>query len=57
MLAVTGYTLDKEIQELRQAGFAHVLHKPLDAPTLAQAVRRALDEAEDTVVRSPHPTM
>jgi two-component system cell cycle sensor histidine kinase/response regulator CckA len=43
VLAVTGYTLEEEIEKLRGAGFSEVLHKPLDGATLAQAVRRALD--------------
>jgi CheY-like chemotaxis protein len=43
VLAVTGYTLQGQMQELRRAGFTDVLQKPIDAPTLAQALRRALD--------------
>jgi PAS domain S-box-containing protein len=43
VVAVTGYTLEGEMEELRQAGFADVLSKPLGAATLAQAVRRALE--------------
>lgn len=43
VLAVTGYTMDQEIEGLREAGFAGVLHKPFDARALARAVRDALD--------------
>jgi CheY-like chemotaxis protein len=43
VLAVTGYTLEEEIEKLREAGFSDVLHKPFDASALARAVRRALD--------------
>ncbi|MGD2146352.1 MAG: response regulator [Anaerolineae bacterium] len=43
VVAVTGYTLEGEMEELRQAGFAGVLSKPLGAATLAQAARRALE--------------
>jgi len=44
-LAVTGYTMDEEMENLTKVvGFTGVLHKPFDAPALAQAVRQALDE-------------
>ncbi len=43
VLAVTGYTVDEELSKLEEADFFDVLHKPLDTPVLAQAVRRALD--------------
>jgi CheY-like chemotaxis protein len=42
VLAVTGYTLREEVGELKRAGFFDVLQKPFDAPSLAQAVWRAL---------------
>jgi PAS domain S-box-containing protein len=42
-LAVTGYTMDQEMETLMEMGFADVLHKPFDAPGLAQSVRRALE--------------
>ncbi len=43
VVAMTGYTIRSEMDELAEAGFAQVLHKPLDGHNLAQTVRRALD--------------
>jgi len=43
VLAVTGYTMQEEVEELKSAGFFDVLQKPFDPSSLAQAVRRALD--------------
>ncbi|RLC95922.1 MAG: hypothetical protein DRI77_09295 [Chloroflexi bacterium] len=42
-LAITGYALRKASQELEETGFLDIVHKPFDASTLAQIVRRALD--------------
>ncbi len=44
VLAFTGYRFKEDHQRLREAGFAEVLLKPLDASILARAMRRALDE-------------
>jgi PAS domain S-box-containing protein len=43
VLAITGYTMREEVEDLKKTGFFDVLRKPFDAPSLAQAVRRALD--------------
>jgi CheY-like chemotaxis protein len=42
-LAITGYVMDVNLQELRETGFLGVINKPFDTDRLAQAVRRALD--------------
>ncbi len=42
VLAVTGYTLKEEMEQLKEVGFADVLQKPFDAHALTQAVQRAL---------------
>lgn len=43
VMAVTGYTMKEEVEELSSGGFCDVLQKPFDAQSLARAVRRALD--------------
>jgi len=42
VLAITGYTMKEEMEQLKELGFDDVLQKPFDARALAQAVRRAL---------------
>ncbi len=42
-LAITGYVGRTDPQELQEAGFLDVVHKPFDADYLARVVRRALD--------------
>jgi CheY-like chemotaxis protein len=42
-LVVTGYTMQADIEDLKDSGITDVIHKPLDVDTLAQAVRRLLD--------------
>ncbi|MCP4537528.1 MAG: response regulator, partial [Chloroflexi bacterium] len=44
VLAVTGYIVDKDMQELRDAGFSNVVYKPFEVDKLAQVIRRTLDE-------------
>ncbi|RLC83815.1 MAG: hypothetical protein DRJ03_16025 [Chloroflexi bacterium] len=43
-LAITGYIVEKDARELKQAGFLDVVYKPFDVDKLAQIIRRALDE-------------
>jgi CheY-like chemotaxis protein len=43
VLAVTGYPIKDENEQLRDLGFCEVLQKPFDAPTLARAVHRAVN--------------
>ena len=43
VLAITGYILAKDLQELKAEGVHDVIHKPLDPDTLARTVRNALD--------------
>ncbi|MBN1261521.1 MAG: PAS domain S-box protein [Anaerolineae bacterium] len=43
-LVMTGHATEDSIKVLRDVGFQGVIRKPFDAETLAQAVRRALDE-------------
>ncbi len=42
-LAVTGYTLAEDVQELREMGILDVIQKPVEVDALAKAIRRALD--------------
>jgi len=41
-LAITGYILREDLEELKTEGFLDVVHKPFDVETLAQLIRRAL---------------
>jgi len=41
-LGITGYALEKVAEELREAGFLDVVHKPFDVKELARVIRRAL---------------
>ncbi len=43
-LAMTGYLAEESITGLKALGFLDVIRKPFDIATLAQAVRRALDD-------------
>lgn len=45
VLAITGYPLTEDLQELREAGIMGVVQKPFEVNTLAEAVRRVLDGA------------
>jgi CheY-like chemotaxis protein len=42
-LAITGYAMQEDLQDLREAGFADTIYKPFDVDTLAVAIRQALD--------------
>jgi PAS domain S-box-containing protein len=42
-VAMTGYTLEEDLRELKEEGSLEVVYKPLDMNTLARVVRRALD--------------
>ena len=42
-LAITGYVMQEDQQELREEGFLDIIHKPFDVETLARIVRHALD--------------
>jgi len=44
VLAITGYAMEKNREELKDAGFLDVVYKPFDVDVLAQIIRRALDE-------------
>ena len=43
-LAITGYIVEEEVQELKKVGFLDTVYKPFKMDTLARMVRRALDE-------------
>jgi PAS domain S-box-containing protein len=43
VLAITGYALGEDTQELKEAGILQSVPKPFDIGTLGKAVRRALD--------------
>jgi two-component system cell cycle sensor histidine kinase/response regulator CckA len=43
-LAITGYSVQEDLQALKEVGFLDVVYKPLDMDRLARAVRRALDD-------------
>jgi PAS domain S-box-containing protein len=42
-LAITGYVLQQDVDELRREGFLDVVHKPFDVDAMARMVRRVLD--------------
>jgi len=42
-VAMTGYVLAEDLQELKEEGSLEVVYKPLDTNTLARVVRQALD--------------
>jgi len=42
-LAITGYMMETNLQELEQVGFCGVVPKPFDAERLAKTIRRVLD--------------
>jgi len=44
VVAMTGHLLTEEMEALKEEGIQEVVHKPLDAAALAEAVRRVLDE-------------
>jgi PAS domain S-box-containing protein len=43
VLAITGYTLVEDVEELKQEGVLDVVQKPFEVKTLAKVVRRTLD--------------
>jgi PAS domain S-box-containing protein len=43
VLAITGYTLVENVEELKRAGILDVVHKPLEVSALAEVIRQALD--------------
>jgi PAS domain S-box-containing protein len=42
-LVVTGYTMQEDIQALKEAGFVDIVYKPLDVSLLGRTLRRILD--------------
>jgi two-component system cell cycle sensor histidine kinase/response regulator CckA len=42
-LAITGYVLGEDAQELREEGIPEIVRKPFKVSTLAEAIRRVLD--------------
>jgi CheY-like chemotaxis protein len=42
VLAITGYVMEADQQELKEAGFLDVIRKPFDTSRLARMIRRAL---------------
>ncbi len=44
-VAVTGHVLAEDVDQLREAGVISIIHKPYDVDILADAVRKALDNA------------
>jgi len=45
IVAMTGYVLAEDLQQLREEGTLDVVHKALDTSTLTQAIRHALDRS------------
>jgi two-component system cell cycle sensor histidine kinase/response regulator CckA len=43
VLALTGYTVVENVDELKQAGILDVVHKPFEVKTLAEVIRQTLD--------------
>jgi nitrogen-specific signal transduction histidine kinase/CheY-like chemotaxis protein len=43
VLAITGYTLVENVEELKQAGILDIVHKPFEVKTLAEVIRQTLD--------------
>jgi PAS domain S-box-containing protein len=43
VLAITGYTLVENVEELKRAGLLDIVQKPFEVKTLARVVRRTLD--------------
>ena len=52
MLAMTGYPLNDVKADLTKTGFLDVVHKPLEADSLARSVREALDTESGTLQQS-----
>ncbi|MBN1812943.1 MAG: GAF domain-containing protein, partial [Anaerolineae bacterium] len=46
-LVITGYTMQEDIQALKEAGFADVIYKPIDVGILGRTIRRILDAGAD----------
>jgi PAS domain S-box-containing protein len=42
-LIITGYTVQEDMQALKESGFADVVYKPFDVSVLGQAIRRIID--------------
>jgi PAS domain S-box-containing protein len=42
-LVITGYTMQEDVQALKDAGFADIVYKPLDVGVLSRTIRRVLD--------------
>jgi len=42
-LAITGYALPEDVQELREEGILDIVQKPFEVSTLAEVIRRVLD--------------
>jgi CheY-like chemotaxis protein len=42
-LIITGYTMQEDVQALREAGFVDIIYKPLDVSLLGRTLRRILD--------------
>jgi signal transduction histidine kinase/ActR/RegA family two-component response regulator len=46
-LAITGYVMQANPQELKEMGFLDIVNKPFDANRLAKVIRQALDADDD----------
>ena len=44
-IVITGYSLNEELQDLRDEGITRIITKPLELHTLAEAVRRVLEDS------------
>ena len=47
-LVMTGYTIQEDVQALRDSGFADIIYKPLEVGMLGRTVRRILDADSST---------
>ncbi len=47
-LAITGYVIDVDLQELKKLGFLDVVSKPFDTDRLAQTIHRVLDAEQSS---------
>jgi CheY-like chemotaxis protein len=43
VLAITGYAVAEDVEELKQVGILDVVHKPFEVKTLAEVIRQTLD--------------
>jgi PAS domain S-box-containing protein len=47
-MVMTGYTIQEDVQALRDSGFADIVYKPLEIGVLSRTVRRILDADSST---------